>query len=190
MATEDVPLPPSSEGSGRRSQASQNHVEVAAPDEGSGGEDGFDSDEFRAWMRNRSQNRRNRRRQDDSEDDGRDDQRSSSGPPPEWDGEQIPFLDYQIKANLWLATTKAKPRTRGPLLLQKLSKTPFEAMKHLARDTNWMQSDRNGEELLDQRTSGTTRTRTSCHRWQRSHTTSEEEEMKGIGPFSANGTKP
>jgi len=73
---------------------------------------------------------------------------SSSGPPPEWDGEQIPFLDYQIKAILWLATTKAKPRTRGPLLLQKLSKTPFEAVKHLARDSSWMTSEKKGEELL------------------------------------------
>ena len=97
-------------------------MEVAAPDEGSGGEDGFDSDEFRAWMRNRSQNRRNRRRQDDSEDDGRDDQRSSSGPPPEWDGEQIPFLDYQIKANLWLATTKGKAPHQRPSLTTKVVK--------------------------------------------------------------------
>eukprot|EP00435_Cladocopium_sp_Y103_P007762 s2900_g2.t1 len=143
--TTEVPVPPSSEGSAR----SQNHVEAARPGQGSEfDEDEFDSDEFRSWMRNRGRQRRERRRQNDSEEDGHDDHRSSSGPPPEWDGESIPFLDYQIKANLWLATTKAKPRTRGPLLLQKLSKTPFEAMKHLARDQVWMVSDQNGEELL------------------------------------------
>ena len=44
---------------------------------------------------------------------------------------------------------EGKAPHQRPLLLQKLSKTSFEAMKHLARDTNWMQSDRNGEELLD-----------------------------------------
>ena len=147
--TTEVPVPPSSEGSARQSHASQNHVEATRPGNGSEfDEDEFDSDEFRAWMRNRSRGRHGRRRQNDSDEDGQDDHRSSSGPPPEWDGEAIPFVDYQIKANLWLATTKAKPRTRGPLLLQKLSKTPFEAMKYLARDSSWMTSDRNGEELL------------------------------------------
>ena len=35
------------------------------------------------------------------------------------------------------------------MLLQKLSKTPFETMKHLAKDRQWMESDRNGEELLE-----------------------------------------
>ena len=141
-----TPVPPSSEGSASRQQ--QHRVEV--DDDGfspGDGDDGFDSEEFRSWMRNRRRSRAQRRRSEDSED-GQDDQRSSSGPPPEWDGDSIPFLDYQIKANLWLATTKAKPRTRGPLLLQKLSKTPFEAMKYLAKDPQWMSSDRNGEELL------------------------------------------
>ena len=147
--TTEVPVPPSSEGSVGQSYASQNHVETARPGHGGDGdEDEFDSDEFRAWMRTREFGRRNRRRRGDSDEEGQDDHRSSSGPPPEWDGDSIPFLDYQIKASLWLATTKAKPRTRGPLLLQKLSKTPFEAMKYLARDQNWMSNERNGEELL------------------------------------------
>ena len=38
-------------------------------------------------------------------------------------------------------------RSRGPLLLQKLSKTPFETMKYLAKDAAWMKSETNGELL-------------------------------------------
>ena len=87
----------------------------------------------------------------DDEDESRDGggKRTSSGPPPEWNGEDLNFQDYLITARLWLATTKAKPRTRGPLPHQKLSKTPFETMKHLAKTRKWMESDRIGEELLE-----------------------------------------
>ena len=67
---------------------------------------------------------------------------------PEWDGETTSFQDYAIKARLWLATTKAKAKTRGPLLLQKLSKVPFESMKFLAKDAGWMASTTNGEDLI------------------------------------------
>ena len=74
---------------------------------------------------------------------------SVGGPAPEWDGEALSFQDYAIKARLWLATTKAKARSRGPLLLQKLSKTPFETMKYLAKDQSWMKSETNGEDLID-----------------------------------------
>lgn len=137
------------------SQASAEHAEVRhdpGPDtSGRDDEDEFDSDAFREWMRNRARTRFPRRRQPESDDDGRgdrDDHRSSTGPPPDWDGESSSFLDYQIKAKLWLATAKARPRTRGPLLLQKLSKSPFQAMKYLAKDNSWMTSDQNGEELL------------------------------------------
>eukprot|EP00438_Fugacium_kawagutii_P017712 Skav207315 [mRNA] locus=scaffold2296:325139:333057:+ [translate_table: standard] len=116
-------------------------------------EDAFDSDEFRAWMRDRRASRLRRRRRDDEDDyegrDGGDDHRTSSGPPPEWDGESLTFQDYAIKARLWLATTKSRPRARGPLLLQKLSKVPFETMKYLARDASWMANDQNGEELIN-----------------------------------------
>ena len=37
----------------------------------------------------------------------------------------------------------------GSLLLQKLSKVPFETMKFLARDKRWMENPDNGEELID-----------------------------------------
>lgn len=90
--TTKVPVPPSSEGSVGQSYASQNHVETARPGHGGDGdEDEFDSDEFRAWMRTREFGRR---RHGDSDEEGQDDHRSSSGPPPEWDGDSIPFLDY------------------------------------------------------------------------------------------------
>ena len=115
-----------------------------------GDSDGFDSEEFREWMRQRGQRRRPDRRRSDDSDGSRDDRegRSNSGPAPEWDGESCTFQDFAIKARSWLATTRAKPRTRGPLLLQRLSKVPFESMKHLARDSAWMASSTNGEELI------------------------------------------
>eukprot|EP00435_Cladocopium_sp_Y103_P038110 s2710_g10.t1 len=116
-------------------------------------DEAFDSEEFREWMRNRGRTRRNarpRRRDssDGSDGGGRDDGRTNAGPPPEWDGESVGFQDYLIKARLWLATTRSKPRTRGPLLLSKLTKVPFETMKFLAKDAKWMQSPDNGEELV------------------------------------------
>ena len=138
----NVPVPPSA------SDHSGSHAFVGEVEED---DDDFDVEAFREWMRNRRASTR-RRRDDDEEsrDGGGDDHRSSSGPPPEWDGESISFQDYAIKARLWLATTKSKPRTRGPLLLQKLSKVPFETMKHLAKDQQWMRSDTNGEELIEE----------------------------------------
>ena len=117
-------------------------------------EEAFDSDEFRAFLRARYPHRQHRRRHGSStrsaESDLGDGGSSfgSNGPPPEWDGESLAFQDYAIKARLWLATTKARPRARGPLLLQKLTKTPFETMKYLARDRAWMTSDGNGDELI------------------------------------------
>ena len=41
-----------------------------------------------------------------------------------------------------------KPRARGPLLLKNLSSTPFDDLKHLARDDTWMDSPQNGQLLL------------------------------------------
>ena len=155
MPADETPVPPSSDGGRSRERTRFRAYEVEAD------EDDFDVDAINEWMRRRHQERPPRRRQlysdddddgdDDDDDDSRDGggQRTSSGPPPEWNGEDLNFQDYLIKARLWLATTKAKRRTRGPLLLQKLSKTPFETMKHLAKDGQWMESDRNGEELLE-----------------------------------------
>ena len=80
-------------------------------------------------MRNRERRRplpraRRRGESDDGSDSrgGDDGGRTNAGPPPEWDGTNLGFQDYAIKAKLWLATTRSKPRMRGPLLLQKLSK--------------------------------------------------------------------
>lgn len=136
-AADETPVPPSTDGGHSRERE---RADVPAMDDDDDAES-FDEEAFHEWMRNRR--RRNgiqRRRQLDSEDDSRDgnggDHRTSSGPPPEWNGEDLSFQDYAIKARLWLATTRAKPRTRGPLLLQKLSKTPFETMKYLAKDSS------------------------------------------------------
>ena len=171
----DQPVPPSSQGSddalGGRSRSDHGQGRPTTPvrtaevgslrvdrsspaddDDEADQDDGFDSEEFRAWMRNRGRQRgteRRRHRTSSAGSDGYDDGRTNAGPAPEWDGESLVFQDYVIKARLWLATTRSKPRTRGPLLLSKLSKTPFETMKFLAKDSKWMQSDTNGEELIN-----------------------------------------
>ena len=166
----DQPVPPSSHGSdeapndghatvgqgrpgrSRPSTASNEAHEVHGEDND---DDGFDSEEFREWMRNRSRagGRRNRDRRRDSSDGSRDrdgdGNRTNAGPAPKWDGDGLSFQDYAIKARLWLATTRSKPRTRGPLLLQRLAKVPFETMKFLAKDRKWMASETNGEDLID-----------------------------------------
>ena len=90
------------------------------------------------------------RREQDDEDEDTAGGRSNAGPPPTWDGASEAFRDYEIRAKLWLATTKVRPQARGPLLLKNLSSTPFDDLKHLARDAEWMQSSTNGEELLRQ----------------------------------------
>ena len=60
------------------------------------------------------------------------------------------FEDYYIKAKLWLATTKARGKARGPLLLKSLSSTPFETFKHLAKDIGWLNDARGAERLLEE----------------------------------------
>ena len=92
--------------------------------------------------------RRIRDRDEDDEDDNGD-SRGSSGPPPTWDGTSSTFEDYNIKARLWLATTKAKAKMRGPLLLKSLTSTPFEVYRHWAKDPLWLQDTSNAEKLLD-----------------------------------------
>ena len=93
--------------------------------------------------------RRTRRERGDDDDEDGFDGKGQSGPPPTWDG-QTPFEDYQIRAKLWLATTKAKGKTRGPLLLKSLSGTPFETFKHYAKDSRWLASPDNADTLLEQ----------------------------------------
>ena len=145
-AADETPVPPSSDGGRSAAERDRFRADEVEHDE----DDDFDAEAFQEWMRNRRRERAPRRQQLDSDDESPDGgHRSSSGPPPEWNGEDMNFQDYLIKARLWLATTKARPRTRGPLLLQKLSKTPFETMKYLAKDRQWMNSDTNGEELLE-----------------------------------------
>eukprot|EP00435_Cladocopium_sp_Y103_P039146 s2194_g10.t1 len=96
---------------------------------------------------NPSGSRRARDRDEDDEDEGTEN-RGTSGPPPSWDGTTA-FEDFNIKARLWIATTKAKPRMRGPLILRSLSLTPFEVYKHWAKDSQWLQDPNNAEKLLD-----------------------------------------
>ena len=91
---------------------------------------------------------RRRQRDDEEEEDGGGDGRGSAGPPPSWDG-VTPFEDYFIKAKLWIATTKAKGRSRGPLLLKMLSGAPFEHYKHWAKDPEWMADPHGAERLLN-----------------------------------------
>ena len=101
-------------------------------EDGHDGLDGFDSDEFRIWIRERNERRRrdqdggNGRRRCSGEDDSDEDRTSSSrdpgeGLPPPWDGKTVSFQDWLIKARLWLATTRAKGPTQGPMILQRLS---------------------------------------------------------------------
>ena len=128
------------------------------------GDDGFDSGEFREWMRQRADRRRGdqerpRRssRRADREHDS--DEALSSGdrhrgsgngpPPPEWDGSSMSFQDWLIKARLWLATTRSKPKTQGPMILQRLSGQPFQSLKHLAKDKAWLNNESNGQKILD-----------------------------------------
>ena len=128
------------------------------------GDDGFDSGEFREWMRQRAdrrrgdqeRSRRSQRRADREHDSDEalssgDKQRGSGNgpPPPEWDGSSMGFQDWLIKARLWLATTRSKPRTQGPMILQRLSGQPFQSLKHLAKDKNWLNNENNGQKILD-----------------------------------------
>ena len=119
-------------------------------------EDPFDSDEFRDFLRTRRERqgrgvagRRGRRGGGDESDEDRSTQRGSGAPPPEWDGQSQPFQDWLIKANLWLATTKSRPRTQGPMLLQRLSGQAFQSFKHWAKDPAWLADPDGGRKLLD-----------------------------------------
>lgn len=89
-------------------------------------------------------------RRDDSEDEaenGKGD-RGASGPLPEWSGD-TPFEDYLIRDKLWVATTKTRPRARGPGFLRALKGGPFETFKYLAKDPQWLNSEQDAETLLD-----------------------------------------
>ena len=111
------------------------------------GEDsGFDSDEYREYLKFK---RRSRRRRDGDEEDREPDSKGNGGPAPEWDGQTLPFQDWLVKARLWLATTKAKKRAQGPMILQKLSGPPFQAFKHWAKNKEWLEDERGGHALLD-----------------------------------------
>lgn len=96
--------------------------------EGEAADEEAEYEQFRQWMRHRAYDRRgerparrsreqSRRRTDDDEDDQGGDFRTNAGPPPPWDGTEYPFEDYLIRARIWVSTTKAQARTRGPLLL-------------------------------------------------------------------------
>ena len=117
---------------------------------GGGGEasDGFDSDEFRAWMRQRRGRPARRPAVDESDEDERPRGKGAGGAPPEWDGVSSPFQDWLVKVRLWTATTRTKPRHQGPLILQRLSGQPFQSFKHWAKDVAWLKSEDGAETLL------------------------------------------
>jgi len=142
---------PSSHGSLDPDPDAGQEVQVGPSDE-----DPFDSDEFREFLRSRRERqgrgvagRRGRRGGGEDSDDDRSTQRGSGAPPPEWDGHTQPFQDWLIKANLWLATTKSRPRTQGPMLLQRLSGQAFQSFKHWAKDPAWLADPDGGRKLLD-----------------------------------------
>lgn len=130
-------------------------------------EDEFDSEEFREWLQQRrtrrssyygSEGDRGRRSRRQEPEDASDGDRSPTGngrgsgggqPPPEWDGLSTTFQDWLIKARLWLATTRVKPRSQGPMILQKLSGQPFQSLKHYAKDQSWLKDEKNGYKLLE-----------------------------------------
>ena len=75
-------------------------------------------------------------------------ERTTAGPPPEWDGVSTEFKDYKIKARIWLRTTRTPAHARGPLLLKSLTKGPWEDLKFLANDDEWMADPDNGNKLI------------------------------------------
>ena len=133
----DQPVPPSSQGSdeapndghatvgqsrpgrSRPSTASNEAHEVHGEDND---DDGFDSEEFREWMRNRSRagGRRNRDRRRDSSDGSRDrdgdGSRTNAGPAPEWDGDglSVPRLRHKGEVMAGYNTVKT-PHKRASL---------------------------------------------------------------------------
>ena len=103
--------------------------------------------QFQRYMERQQRPIPPRRSGGEDDEDGQTERGGASGPPPEWGGDS-PFEDYHIRARLWVATTKTRPRARGPCLLKALRGPPFEAFKHLARDPSWLSSDTNAEDLL------------------------------------------
>ena len=59
------------------------------------------------------------------------------------------FRTWLIKARLWLATTRVKARSQGPMILQKLTGPPFQSFKHWAKDSAWLMDENGGRKLLD-----------------------------------------
>ena len=107
--------------------------------------------EFREFLRMRRTRGRSHggRREDDhgglrGEEDGDWKGGGTHSKPPEWDGEAVPFQDWLIKARLWLATTKVRKKTQGPMILQGLSGVAFQTFKHWAKDVEWLQNEDGG----------------------------------------------
>ena len=117
--------------------------------------DDFNSDEFRAFLRQRreagtsSRAKKRSSYEKDSDDDKNAGGKGGNTQPPEWDGIGIPFQDWLIKTKLWLTTCRARPQAQGPMILQRLSGAPFQAFKHWAKDTDWLSSRDGGLQLLE-----------------------------------------
>ena len=133
-------LPSGERGEGRRTQPEKEQS------------DGFDSDEFREYLRYRKEigsRPRSRASKDrDSDDEKQNGSKGGATQPPELDGTGS-FQDWLIKARLWLATCRARPQSQGPMILQRLSGAPFQAFKHWAKDTSWLSSRDGGQQLLN-----------------------------------------
>jgi hypothetical protein len=108
-----------------------------------------DFDEYKAWLKKRRNKRKGKGRGKGDGSSSSEDGRSNVGPPTTWDGKNPSFEDYEIKARLWLATTKTKAKARGPQLLKALTGEPFDDFKHLIKDDDWMGHKKNGSFLID-----------------------------------------
>ena len=155
MATGNPPAVPPSDGDNEPLEESGGERQQPGRPAASAGMTEEDMVAFRRFQRflrmeqgpNPSPRRGRRGRDEDDDDDGYGD-KGQAGPPPSWDGSSS-FEDFLIRARLWLATTKAKGKARGPLLLKALSGTPFETFKHLAKDAAWLADANNANTLLE-----------------------------------------
>lgn len=79
------------------------------------------------------------------------DKKGSIGPPPSYDGSREPgiFEEYRVRAKLWLFSTNIESRARGPRLMQQLTGRAFDSVRHLIDDSDWLDAEDNGEQLLD-----------------------------------------
>ena len=54
-----------------------------------------------------------------------------------------------MRAKLWLFSTNLDNRAKGPRLMQALTGRACESVKHMIDDPKWLESEDNGEKLLE-----------------------------------------